>query len=129
MDPVRVTVGALGLVEGLDKLIKFCRDEGLNVQEGVDDDVFGELLILLNVVVESKMILDELSNRPPSLIIALKRCQEKEKRLKNILHASISKKAKFSLKKTLLVLKQDELRDAVTAFKSSVLLFRNIATE
>ena len=130
MDPVSVSIGALGLVENLDKLIRLYRYNELSVREELDD-VFGELLILQSVLVESKVMIDELLIRPPSLSIALKRCQELEKELAKILQRTgLDGEAMGKLKKAArLVFNEDKLRKIVTAFKSSVLLFRDIATE
>jgi hypothetical protein len=125
MDPVGITIGALGLVENLERLIKPYRYANLSVK-GLDD-VFGELLILQSVLVESKVMIDELSSQPPSLVIALKRCQELERQITKIL---LDGETMGKLKRaTRWVSSEDELRKIVTAFKSSVLLFMDIATK
>jgi hypothetical protein len=128
MDPVAISIGALGLVETLGRLIRLYHTDALNVGQAF---VFGELLILQSVLVESKLMIDELSIQPPSLVIALRRCQEIEKKLTELLEfTDISGKTMSRIKKVALLVKNEErLRKIVAAFKSSVLLFRDIATE
>jgi hypothetical protein len=126
MDPIGITIGALGLVENLERLIKLYRYnlKGL-------DDVFGELLILQSVLVESKVMIDELLSLPPSLVIAVKRCQELERQITTLLHfTGLDGETMGKLKRaTRLASSEDDLRKIVTTFKSSVLLLRDIATK
>src|SRR5258708_1455449 len=84
-DSINVSLAVLGLVQNLDKIFRLYRLDGTPVIQELND-VFGELSILQNVLVESKLMVDELSSKQPSMLIALQRCQELEKQLTLVLY-------------------------------------------
>ena len=122
MDPLSISVGALGIVESLDKLIRRHNDRWNDV-----NDVLPELSILVQILIESKAMIDELSTRPSSLAIALKRCQELLVQLEDLLHSASNRM--YAMRRAFSKIDMERLRVIVDAFKNSVLLFRDIATE
>lgn len=123
-----ISLGTIGLIQRLDKLIRVAQDSG----SGDLDDLFGELPILQSVLVESKVMIDELISPPPSLLVALQRCQLLQAQLIDLIRHTGLEDAANRVKKSSrlkLVLNEDKLRRVVTGFKSAVLLFRDIATE
>ena len=129
MDPVSLSVGALGLVEGLAKLIKAYDTPDARVYL---DDILGELMILQNVLAESMLMIEDLhSDSPYSALIALGRCQQLQIEMEHLLSrlrpdGSRTSKLKMSVR---LVSQEDKLKRVCTSFKSAILLFRDIATE
>jgi hypothetical protein len=130
MDPLAVTIGALALTENVAKLLKMY---GSDIQswEKVLDDIFGELLILQSILLETKEMIDELITQPPSLFIALQRCSEQQIRIAELMdYAGLEGKRLGRSKLNFRLLKvEDKLRKHTAAFKSAILLFRDIATK
>ena len=129
MDSVSLSVGALGLVEGLAKLIKAYDTPDARV---FLDDILGELTILQNVLVESMLMVEDLrSNSPHSALIALARCQQLRSEMEHLLSRLRPDGSRFSKLKmrVRLVSQEDKLKRVSTSFKSAILLFRDIATE
>jgi hypothetical protein len=128
MDPVSVALGTLGLIESLEKILRIYQDRlGNGSGDAAFSEIFGELSILQNVLAESKLLTDELFDQPMSLIIALTRCQKLGVQLEDQFRLSTRQsKMKVPLHSTKL---QEPLRRTFKAFKSAVILFRDIGTE
>jgi hypothetical protein len=129
-DSINVSLAVLGLVQNLDKIFRLYRLDGTHVIQELND-VFGELSILQNVLVESKLMVDELSSKQPSMFIALQRCQELEKQLTHVLYRAgmTDEPMKKIRQRTRMLFLEPELRRNANAFKDSVLLFRGIVSE
>lgn len=134
MNSLSVTLGALGLVESLAKLIKIYDTPSARHYL---DDILGELMILQNVLAESVLMMEDFLSEPPaSALVALNRCQELERSLEQLLARSgLDDNAKLKMTRgkmargIRILTYEDKLRRACNAFKSAVLLFRDIATE
>jgi hypothetical protein len=136
MDPISIAVGTLGLIENLDKIITLYQDRlGNGFRDAASSEVFGELSILLNILAESKILTDELLDPPMSLSIALTRCQKLSAQLNHqlqeegILSKSVLSNKTQKLKWSWSAKFQESLGRTVTAFKSAVILFRDIGTK
>ena len=125
MDPISVSIGTLGLIESLNKTVGRYQDI-LRPKSGdaSSEEVFGEIMILLWVLAESKMLTDELVDQPASLIIALQRCQDSSAQLEKQLHKMSKRSMALQAMSTHIT-----LRETFTTFKSAVILFRDIATK
>ena len=128
MDPISVSIGTLGLIESLNKIVGRYQDILRPKSGGASsEEVFGEIMILLWVLAESKMLTDELVDQPASLIIALQRCQDSSAQLEKQLH-KMSKRSPRAM--ALQAMSTNiTLRETFTTFKSAVILFRDIATK
>ncbi|KAI4943408.1 hypothetical protein J4E91_009317 [Alternaria rosae] len=137
MDPISVTVGTLGLIESLNKILRRYPDLLRSTPGGLgSDEIFGELSILLWVLAESKMLTDEVSDQPASLIIALQRCRKLSAQLEKKLFKLSRKPANTMIGTVVGTVKlsvhiaslNTSLSETFTAFKSAVILFRDIGT-
>lgn len=129
MEGLVLTIGVLGLVDNVARLIKAY--DTPSAREYLDD-VLGELSILRNVLAESMLMIEDLhSDAPYSAHIALERCQHMWNDMEHLvsrlrLDGSKMSKLKMSVR---IISHEDQVRRVCTSFKSAVLLFRDIATE
>jgi hypothetical protein len=129
MDPLSLQLGALRVSELLARLILL-----YDKQDAADllDPILGELIILQNVLMESTFMIQDLRNEAPySAGIALDRCNmlgDQMERLTSRLEPGSRKMGKIR-RVAHLALSTDKLKNVAAAFKSAVLLFRDIATK
>lgn len=139
MDPIFISVGTFSLIERLDKILRTYHSSGIVGQASISD-ILEELSILMNVLVESKILLDEPVDQPVSLMMALKRCQQLGVQIEGHLDSfdQLASRIKLlksrmppgaELKKRMNPRDENDLRNTVTEFKSSILLLKDIGTE
>ena len=129
MDPISVTVGIISLIDSLNSIIQRYRYlSGVGSHNVAHHDIFGELSILLNVLAESKTLTDELFTKPLSLRTALERCRQLDKQLVEHLKRMSHGKGKMT-QAIMFASFRAPLVETVTAFRSAVILFRDIATK
>jgi hypothetical protein len=132
-ESLAVFVSAVSAVDKLSELMRFLDQ---NFQGSEYASVFGELEILQAILSESALLLHSShSTVPKSALVALKRCISIEVSLLDIakklgLEERADSKATSRLKfRQLAVFSAEKLRTTMDTFKSSILLFRDIATE
>jgi len=122
MGPVSVTVGALGLVENLNTIIKRYSETSNNepVKDVTSKAILGELSAILDILTESKIMIDELIDQPTSLIPALTRCHEVIVKLERQMH---------EMRHRILFLRTSRVRETLTELRSAVTDFRAMVTQ
>lgn len=128
-DGALLAVSALGVVEGIAKLVgRYDIKETSKYLE----DLFGELIILQNLIAESVLMMEELRDPPRySAVMAIERCERLQRELESSLKYLRPDNNKRSIVVTHLrfTSREVQLKRVCESFKSAVLLVRDIATE